>query len=61
MHYHNEEIQKLRCTLSDEQKHLNKLHREQRPFNLLTAILISEEGYDLTTQFFWDPIRIGFG
>ena len=47
--------------ISDEQKRLNKLNREKRPFNWLTAILISEEGYDLTTQFFWDLIRIGFG
>ena len=61
MHYHNEEIYKLQSTLSDEQKRLNKLNREQRPFNCLTAILISGEGYDLTTQFFWDLIRIGFG
>ena len=47
--------------ISDEQKRLNKLNREKSPFNWLTAILISEEGYDLTTQFFWDLIRIEFG
>ena len=61
MHHHNEELQKLRYTLSDKQKRLNELNREQRASSWLTTIPLSEEGYDLTKQLFWDLIRIRYG
>ena len=57
MQYHNEELQKLRFTLSDEQKRLNELNREQGASSWLTTIPLSEEGYDLTKQLFWDLIQ----
>ena len=60
MQHHNEELQKLRSTLSDEQKCLNELNREQGASSWLTAIPLSEEGYDLTKQIFWDLIRIRY-
>ena len=61
MHHHNEELQKLRYTLSDKQKRLNELNREQGASSWLTTIPLSEEGYDLTKQLFWDLIRIRYG
>ena len=48
MQHHNEELQKLRSTFSDEQKRLNELNREQGASSWLTTIPLSEEGYDLT-------------
>ena len=61
MQHHNEELQKLRSTFSDEQKRLNELNREQGASSWLTTIPLSEEGYDLTKQLFWDLIRIRYG
>ena len=61
MQHRNEELQKLRSTLIDEQKRLNELNREQEASSWLTAIPLSEEGYDLTKQLFWDQIRIRYG
>ena len=61
MQHRNEELQKLRSTLIDEQKRLNELNREQEASSWLTAIPLSEEGYDLTKQLFWDLIRIRYG
>ena len=52
---------KLRSTLSDEQKRLNELNREQGASSWLTTIPHSEEGYDLTKQLFWDLICIRYG
>ena len=50
MQHHNEESQKLRSTLRDEQKLLNELNREQGASRWLTTIPLSEEGYNLTKQ-----------
>ena len=61
MQNRNEKIQKLRSTLSDEQKHLNELNTEQGASSCLTAIPLSEESYDLAKQIFWDLIRIRYG
>ena len=61
MQHCNEELQKLRSTLSDKQKRLNELNREQGTSSWLTTITLSEEGYDLTKQLFWDLIRIRYG
>ena len=61
MQHHNEELQKLRPTLSDEQKRLNELNREQGTSSWLSTIRLSEEGYDLTKQIFWDLICIRYG
>ena len=61
MQQHNEELQKLRSTLSQDQKRINDLNREQGAFSWLTTIPLSEEGYDLTKQLFWDLIRIRYG
>ena len=60
MQYHNEELQKLRFTFSDEQKRLNELNREQGASSWLTTVPLPEEGYDLTKQLFWDLIRIRY-
>ena len=59
--HHNEELQKLRPTLSNEQKRLNELNREQGAFSWLIAIPLSEEDYDLTIHLFRDLIRIRYG
>ena len=60
MQHHNEELQKLLFTLSDKQKRLNELNREHGASSWLTAIPLSEEGYDLTKQSFWDLIRVRY-
>ena len=53
MQHHNEELQKFRSTLSDEQKCLNELNREQGASSCLTTIIPSEKkDYDLTKQSF---------
>ena len=46
--HRNKELHKLGSTLSDEQKRLNELNREQRASSWLTTMPVSEEGYDLT-------------
>ena len=51
MQYQNEELQKLRSTLSDEQKRLNELNREQGASSWFTKIPLSEESYDLAKWF----------
>ena len=61
MQHHYEKLQKLRSILSDEQKRLNELNREQGASSWLTTIPLSEEGYDLTKQLFWDLTRIKYG
>ena len=61
MQHHNEELQKLRFTFSDKQKRLNELNREQGASSWLTTIPLSEEGYDLTKQLFWDLIHVRYG
>ena len=47
MQYQHEELQKLRSTLSDEQKRLNELNREQGASSWFTKIPLSEESYNL--------------
>ena len=59
--YHNEQLQKSQSTLSEEQKRVNELNGEQGASSWLTTIPLSEEGYDLTKQLFWDLIRISYG
>ena len=61
MQHHNEELQKLRSTFSDEQKRLNELNREQGASSWLIAIPLSEKHYDLTKHLFRDLIRIRYG
>ena len=57
MQHHNEELRKLRSTLSNEQKCLNELNREQGASSWLTTIIPSEKKYyDLTKQSFWHLI-----
>ena len=60
MQHHNEELQKLLSTLSDKQKRLYELNREHGASSWLTTIPLSEEGYDLIKQSFWDLIRIRY-
>ena len=56
MQYHHKNY--LYC---DFNEHLNDLIREQEGSTWLTTIPLSEEGYDLTKQLFWDLIRIRYG
>ena len=60
MQHHNEELQKLRSTFSDEQKRLNELNREQGASSWLTTIPLSEDGYDLTKWLDTHKITIQF-
>ena len=59
--HHNEELQKLRSTLSDEQKRLNELNKGQGASIWFTTIPLSEESYDLAKQLLSDLILIRHG
>ena len=61
MQHHKEELQKLRSTLSDEQKCFNELNKEQGASSWLNTIPLSEEGYELAKQLFWDLICVRYG
>ena len=61
MQHNNEELQKLPSTLSDKQKRLNELNREQGASSQLTTKPLSEKDYNLTKHLFWDLIRIRYG
>ena len=50
MQHHNEELQNLRSNLSEEQKRLSEINREQGASIWLATIPLSGEGYDLTKQ-----------
>ena len=61
MQHYNEELQRLRSSLSNEENRVNELNGEQRASSWLTTIPLLEEGYDLTKHLFWDLIRIRYG
>ena len=54
-------LENIRSYLTKEQTRLNNLNQEYGSSSWLTTLPISEEGYDLTKQLFWDLIRIRCG
>ena len=49
-------LQNIRPYLTEEQIRLNNLNQEHGSSSWLTTLPLSEEGYDLTKQLFWDLI-----
>ena len=54
-------LQNIRPYLTEEQIRLNNLNQEHGSSSWLTTLPLSEEGYDLTKQLFWDLIWIRYG
>ena len=49
-------LENIRPYLTEEQIRLNNLNQEHGSSSWLTTLPLSEEGYDLTKQLFWDLI-----
>ena len=58
---HQAKLENIRPYLTEEQIRLNNLNQEHGSSSWLTTLPLSEEGYDLTKQLFWDLIRIRYG
>ena len=58
---HQAKLENIRSYLTEEQIKLNNLSQEQESSSWITTLPLSEEGYDLTKQLFWDLIRIRYG
>ena len=59
--HHHDELSKLQNNLSHNKRRLLELNQEQGASSWLTTLPITDEGYDLTKQLFWDLIWIRFG
>ena len=57
---HQAKLENIRSYLTEEQIRLNNLNQTHGSSSWLTALPLSEEGYDLTKQLFWDIIRIRY-
>ena len=53
---HQAKLENIRSYLTEEQIRLNNLNQEHGSSSWLTTLPLSEEGYDLTKQLFWDLI-----
>ena len=51
----------LRTQLDENQKCLNDITHEKEVSNWLKAYPISDQGYDLNKQQFWDRVRLHYG
>ena len=49
-------LENIRPYLTEEQIRVNNLNQEHGSSSWLTTLPLSEEGYDLTKQLFWDLI-----
>ena len=54
-------LTELRNQLDEKQKHLNDITQEKRVSNCLKAYPISDQGYDLNKQQFWDCVHLRYG
>ena len=54
LQHHQDELSKLQNNLSDNQRHLLELNQKQGASSWLTTLPITDEGYNLTKQLFWD-------
>ena len=55
----NEKLERLRSSMTDENKHLNEANQESRASNWLTVLPLKDQGYDLNKEQFW--MRCGYG
>ena len=53
---HQAKLENIRSCLTEEQIRLSNLNQEHGSSSWLTTLPLSEEGYDLTKQLFWDLI-----
>eukprot|EP00794_Sanderia_malayensis_P005131 gene5131-biopygen4184 len=56
----NQTLIELRASMSEQEKRLNDLSREDGASIWLTTLLLKDEGYVLTKQQFWDSIKIRY-
>ena len=54
-------LTELRTQLDEKQKHLNDITQEKGVSNWLKAYPISDQGYDLNKQQFWDCVHLRYG
>ena len=47
--------------MSDEQRRLNEINRQQGAYTWLTTLPIKEEGYTINKNCFWDQLRLRYG
>ena len=52
---------RLRNDMSDEQRRLNEINRQQGASTWLTTLPIREEGYTINKNCFWDLLRLRYG
>ena len=59
--HHHLILQRLRNDMSDEQRRLNEVNRQQGASTWLTTLPIKEEGYTINMNCFWDLLRLRYG
>ena len=58
---YNATLTELRTQLDENQKRVNDITQEKGVSNWLKAHPISDQGYDLNEQQFWDCVRLRYG
>ena len=58
---HHSILQRLRNDMSDEQRRLNEINRQQGASTWLTTLSIKEEGYTVNKNCFWYLLRLRYG
>ena len=58
---HQTKLENISSYLTEEQIRLNNLNQKHGSSSWLTTLPLSEKGYHLTKQLFWDLIRIHYG
>ena len=58
---HHSILQRIHNGLSDEQRRLNEINRQQGASTWLTTLSIKEEGYTINKNCFWDLLRLRYG
>ena len=58
---HYSVLRRLRNDMSNEQRRLNEINRQQGASNWLTGLPIIKEGYTINKNCFWDLLRLWYG
>ena len=60
LQHHQKKLKMNRQDIAEPQQRLNSMNQEQGASSWLTILLIKEEGYNLTKQFFWDLVQMRY-
>ena len=60
LQHHQKKLKMNRQDITEPQQRLNSMNQEQGASIWLTILLIKEEGYNLTKQFFWDLVQMRY-